>query len=261
MARGAKTKRPERLPNGPMNYAPENENGVVFLFADLAKHWRLRIEKIKPGFPDCIAYQKSHSGDKRIRIEFEFKSRNFLIHRHDSKKCDWIVCWEHNWTYAPKRLGIVELRREFGLGFNIWLMPVNKKWQTDLDRKLSVDWSVPGQANKDDLLLMYFAGNDKKSINYIYKCKERAYKKLHVDFKKGPDYRAHIKRVCKLSAPLFLKDIKNHRILRTAGFVRADLRGRPNVTEYWPYLYDLIIRRNPSLKQMLKKKYSPDRLN
>ncbi len=94
MAHGAKKrpKRPERLPDGPMNYAPENENGVVFLFADLAKRWRLRIEEIKPSFPDCIAYQKSHSGDKRIRIEFEFKSRNFQTHRHNHKKCDWVVC-------------------------------------------------------------------------------------------------------------------------------------------------------------------------
>jgi hypothetical protein len=39
--------------------------------------------------------------------------------------------------------------------------------------------------------------------------------------------------------------------------VRGDLRGRLNVTEYWPYLYDLIARRNPSARRSLGK-YSPE---
>ena len=112
-----------------MNYAPENELGVVFLFAHLAKRWRLRIDEIKPGFPDCIAFQKSHGKEKRIRIEFEYKSKNFLLHHHKENKCDWIVCWEHNWPAVPKKLQIVELRREFGLGFNIWIMPVVPDFQ------------------------------------------------------------------------------------------------------------------------------------
>lgn len=92
--------RPETLLEGPMHYAPENEMGVVFLFSHLAKRWRLRIDEIKTGFPDCIVYQKSHGKEKRIAIEFEFKSKNFVRHRHDAKQCDWIVCWEHNWPDA-----------------------------------------------------------------------------------------------------------------------------------------------------------------
>ncbi len=45
-------KRPEVLDGGSLHYAPENEAGVVFLFANLAKRWRLRIEKISDAFPD-----------------------------------------------------------------------------------------------------------------------------------------------------------------------------------------------------------------
>lgn len=57
-----------------MDYAPDNEQGVVFLFSHLArKKFGLRVERVQTGFPDCIAYR----GDKRIRIEFEFKSKNF----------------------------------------------------------------------------------------------------------------------------------------------------------------------------------------
>jgi hypothetical protein len=32
-----------------------------------------------------------------VWIEFEFESRNFLLHEHDPKKSDVIVCWVHNW--------------------------------------------------------------------------------------------------------------------------------------------------------------------
>src|ERR1035438_1210212 len=126
--------RPSPLPDGaPMDYAPDNEQGVVFLFSHLArKKYGLRVERVQTGFPDCIAYR----GDKRIRIEFEFKSKNFKTHDHHVKKCDWIVCWEHNWPGVPKHLRVVELRREFGLGFNVWFQPVgiynNKNYADDL---------------------------------------------------------------------------------------------------------------------------------
>lgn len=248
-----------------MHYAPENEMGVVFLFSHLAKRWRLRVEEIKTGFPDCIVYQKAHGKEKRIAIEFEFKSKNFDIHRHSAKKCDWIVCWEHNWPAAPKHLNIVELRREFGQGFNVWVMPVKKEYQEDLENYPYGPWSAPAQAHKNDLVLFYFSGGENKCIKYIYRCVERAFfvkkaswKKGIDQWKKASDHRATIKRICELKAPVFLADLQRHRVLRTAGFVRSDLRGRVNATEYWPYLHDLITRRNP-LSRALLKKFSPDR--
>lgn len=36
-----------------------------------------------------------------MRIEFEYRSRNFREHRHDPADCDLIVCWEHDWPGAP----------------------------------------------------------------------------------------------------------------------------------------------------------------
>jgi hypothetical protein len=33
--------------------------------------------------------------------------------------------------------------------------------------------------------------------------------------------------------------------------------GRPNATEYWPYLFEMIIGRNPSLKRALSR-FAPD---
>jgi hypothetical protein len=101
-----------------MDYAPENEQGVVFLFADLARRrWGMRIEILQAGFPDCVAFQRG----KRTRIEFEFRSSNFRVHRHDPKGCDLIVCWIDDWSSAPPGLRVLELRREFGMGFNVWV--------------------------------------------------------------------------------------------------------------------------------------------
>ena len=104
MAKQIAEHRPEVLEGAPMRYAPQSELGVVFLFSRLAKKLRLRVDTVQSGFPDCVAYQKSHGKENKIRIEFEFKAKNFKMHRHDPKGCDWIVCWENNWPDAPKRL-------------------------------------------------------------------------------------------------------------------------------------------------------------
>jgi hypothetical protein len=146
--------RSEMLTGAPLNFAPENELGVVYLFSHLAKKWRIKVDQIRAAFPDCIAYQKVAGGEKRLRIEFEFRSRNFRNHKHKCRNCDWLVCWEHNWPNAPKSLNVVELRKEFGLGFNVWIMPIKRNRSKDELRSYSTStpWSVPPQANKGDLI-------------------------------------------------------------------------------------------------------------
>lgn len=249
---------PDVLEGSPLHYAPANELGVVFLFAHLAKKWRIRVDKIKAGFPDCIAYQKIQGKEKRIRIEFEFKSKNFKSHGHDSKECDWLVCWEHNWPDAPKSLHIIELRKEFGLGFNVWIVPTQAPYKDILaDLSYSESWSVPSQAHAGDLILFYFTIPE-KHIAHIFILKERA-TKINAEWKPGRDYMASIKRICLLKAPVFFDDLKNHRILSTAHFVRGRMQGRPNATQYWPYLYEIIVRRNPSVEGKLIK-FSPKNL-
>lgn len=250
--------RPEALEGGPLTYAPVNELGVIFLFAHLARRWRLRIESIRPGYPDCIAYQKTQGKEKRIRIEFEHKSRNFKIQKHDPKQCDWIVCWEHNWPGAPRNLQIVELRREFGLGFNVWIMPAKTPYKETLDEiDRSEQWSLPSQCHKGDLILFYSTKPD-QSIKHVFIAEDRA-KKMSAHWKKGKDYMGPIKRVSRLKAPIFYEDLQNHRVLSTAYFIRAQMQGRPNATEYWPYLYDIILRRNPQAGKQLRD-VAPDRL-
>lgn len=252
-----KHKRPEVLEEAPMQYAPENELGVVFLFSHLAKKWRLRIEQIRPHFPDCIAYQKTKGGEKRLRIEFEFRSRSFKTHGHSAKKCDWIVCWEHNWSEVPKNLYVIELRKEFGLGFNVWIQPVGDPFKKQLSEKNQWLWSVPRNAHQGDLILFYHNYPD-KCIKNIFALKGHA-EHVRATWKRGMDYMGQIRRICNLKAPIFFEDFQRDRILKTAGFVRARMQGRQNATEYWPYLHEMIVRHNPSVKNKLKK-FAPDQL-
>jgi hypothetical protein len=69
-----------------------------------------RIESIQTGFPDCVARRSINKNRwEELRIEFEFKSREFLKHKHDPELVDVIVCWEHNWSDCPKDIEVIEL--------------------------------------------------------------------------------------------------------------------------------------------------------
>jgi hypothetical protein len=95
-----------------LRHAPVNEDGVIFLFGMVAKELGYLVESIQGGFPDCEAKRPITSGQwQRVRIEFEFESRNFRDHGHSANDCDVIVCWAHNWPECPAHLEIVELSR------------------------------------------------------------------------------------------------------------------------------------------------------
>lgn len=169
-----------------------------------------------------------------------------------------IVCWEHNWPDVPKHIEIIELRKYFDLGFNVWIQPVSGEYGTILSElNFSDSWSVPSLANKGDLLL-YYHTTPNKCIKDIFRLLSRV-KKEPARWKKGKDYFGSIRRVCALKSPVFFEDLKQHKILKTSYFVRSGMQGRPRATEYWPYIYEMIIKRNPSIKKALSK-YSPDKI-
>lgn len=100
MAGGALRRKPS-LPPLPrldkdryLPFIPTNEQEVVALFTLAAPPLEFKIEHIGTRFPDCTARLKG----KRVRIEFEFRSRNFKTHGHDAGGCDLIVCWKHDWA-------------------------------------------------------------------------------------------------------------------------------------------------------------------
>jgi hypothetical protein len=95
-----------------LRYAPINEMGVVFLFGMVALELGFVVESVQGPYPDCEGKRQIGPGKwQKVRIEFEFESRNFKLHEHDPNGCDVIVCWKHNWSECPPNLEVVELRK------------------------------------------------------------------------------------------------------------------------------------------------------
>jgi hypothetical protein len=96
---------------------PESELDVAYLLGLAQEHlpFSLVVTAINDTFPDCEGID-SKTG-KRITIELEVHSRNYLGHGHPLKladgslACDYIVCWEDNWQESP--IPVISLRRLF----------------------------------------------------------------------------------------------------------------------------------------------------
>jgi hypothetical protein len=109
----------DRLVYGPLMspaallHVPLNEMGVMFLFAAMALEMGFMATMVRTAFPDCEALREVSPGRlQRVRIEFEYLSRNFLKHRHRIDGCDLIVCWIDNWPECP--LEVLELSKLVG---------------------------------------------------------------------------------------------------------------------------------------------------
>jgi hypothetical protein len=112
---------------------------------------------------------------------------------------------------------------------------------------------VPREAADADFLLLYVSAPE----NWIADVFKLAGPVEYV--KRGKDWAAPIRRVCRLGAPVHFRELKDNPILRNAGFVRSNMRRRGSVSEYWSELYRMIVARNPSAKPKLLK-FGPERL-
>jgi hypothetical protein len=252
--------RPLPLKNAPLQYAPDSEMGVVYLFANIAKKLQFRIEAIRAAYPDCIAYRQVGDREKRVRIEFEFKSSNFKLHRHDPAGCDFIVCWHHDWATVPDNLEVIELKRFFGVPFKVWIqVAIKSQWQF-LDKSDRLNWALSSRITHGDLLLMY-RGYPNCSITDVFKFTDTRLRRGRADWRSGEANAGRIERLCKLDAPVFLDDLRNHKVLRTSSFVRQNMQGRGLlVSEYWPYLYAMLHERNPKHRRTLAK-FAPEKVS
>ena len=251
--------RPPLLKSGPLQYAPRNELGVVFLFAHVAKRLQFRIEEIRPAFPDCLAYRHAGESEKRVRIEFEFRSSNFKAHRHNAQECDCIVCWHHDWPDAPDRIEVIELKRFFGTSFKVWIQAAVKNQWHWLDERDQLDWALSKRVTRGDLLLMYRA-YPKCGVTEVFRFAGDRLRRGSASWRTGDAFFGRIQRICTLDSPVFLDDLRSHKVLRTAPFVRRNMQGRGLlVSEYWPHLYSMISERNPRIRRVLAN-YAPENL-
>lgn len=87
-------------------FVPKSELNVREIFAQRAERLGYRIVESRAAFPD---YLLEHEGD-RIFAEAEFRTSNFLRHRHDLARCDLIIVWEHDLPSMP--MPVLELKNE-----------------------------------------------------------------------------------------------------------------------------------------------------
>ena len=115
------TNRPRILYGEPIDfrglrYAPVTEQGVVYLFGMVSRELGFLIESVRTDYPDCEGKRSlDQSGAKwqHVRIEFEYRSKNFAEHGHDPDECDVIVCWIHDWVDCP--VEVLELKGAISL--------------------------------------------------------------------------------------------------------------------------------------------------
>ncbi len=232
-----------------MDYEPKNEAGVIILFTLTMRRLGFSgIIEAKRKFPDCIA--RKHG--KSVPIEFEYRSRNFLTHRHDKelgrKRCT-IVCWEDNWANPPKNISILSLSKELGVSNRIRLTCAKQPEDlTFLDnpRRKTCHWSMPLSTKKGDLIIVWRAGKGQSRLQDILEALENARPKGRYN-----GY-GKCRILCHFEKSITLDDLQRHTELGCSAMVRSSFFLGPNkeLTPYWPYLYQLILDRNPGLQKI-----------
>lgn len=224
----------------------------------------MSIVRLGDAFPDCEALKV---GGKRVHIEFEFGSKNFLTQHGEKglKQVNEIVCWEDNWPPRKRgflkkyKVAIIELRRFLGLGRNIWFHVIKKRYHESYMKDLlrgPKTGALPchKSAKKGDLLLDYF-GAPMSFVKGIELLTSDAYKTKSNEFK----YRAEVRRIEILDNEIHMNRMKSEKSLVGAFFFKqAGLMGSPRITEYWPQLSELILRLNPRIKSKIRKYTSWD---
>jgi hypothetical protein len=85
-------------------FQPKNEINVRELFAQRAARLGYRILESRAAFPDYILERDG----QKLFAEAEYRTTDFLRHRHDLGGCDLILVWEHDVAYMP--VPVLELK-------------------------------------------------------------------------------------------------------------------------------------------------------
>ena len=78
------------------NWTPRNEMETIALFIRVESQIGWELLQMKSNtYPDAI-YRDTFANNKTVMVEFEFLSKNFNTHGHDSRGADLVICWENN---------------------------------------------------------------------------------------------------------------------------------------------------------------------
>lgn len=162
-----------------------------------------------------------------------------------------IVCWHHDWPDCPTRLEVIELKRYFGVARKVWIQQAIKSQWENLDADDRLSWALSKNATPGDVLLMYRC-SPQCAITDVFVFAGDGTERGNAGWRDGECYAGDIRRICRLESPVFLEDMRAHRVLKTAAFVRRNMQGVGlQATEYWTYLHIMIQERNPKIAKAL----------
>lgn len=244
------------MPILPLGKLPDNELGVVYLFADYARRHKLQVRSIQAGFPDALVTRRTAKGEEEFRVEFEFRARSFKKHHHDPKKADWVVCWENNWADAPKNLKIVALNEYYGYGRSVYLQYMSHGWEWSIEPRQEYQCEIDARARTGDVLLLF-------SCLTYGACKEVGWgrEEAHKDrlfavarvTHSGPHQTrtvrsSTIRCLVKFEPCMALQDdVLSHPSIRLEGAYRR------NVTQCWEEIRRRIVSKRPANRKALEQ--------
>lgn len=215
----------------------------------------MRIEDIRAGYPDCTAIGKS---GRRIEIEFEYESSRFN-HPDDpaGKLCDWVVCWIDNakkgekWRKNVKVKELSSLSRFSDLGPKVWIQPYQP---ANVERLIGyrrhTAWTVPSEARKGDLLLVYRSGRPAAITHIMVLLTTAEFDRRH---SWGRGFAANLKTVAELPTPLTRAACLERPELRDVSFFKRPTQLGQDVLSHWPAIRVALLtsNRGSGLKSVL----------
>lgn len=199
---------------------------------------------------------------KRHRIEFEFWASNYERDSHRPNGADIVVCWENDWESRPKKyrhLEIIDLKSYVGAQPRVFVTGCQWFNQDELDhaRRGRLEWNVPSSAQVGDLVLMYRSLPDSE-IRDLWKVIgpfQHFGKRNRQD--RWPGIQAGLRRLVSLKRPVTFAALKRDAGTRELTIVRMQFRGKSDITDDWPIIYERIVALNPKAKSALRP-FLPD---
>jgi hypothetical protein len=134
----------------------------------------------------------------------------------------------------------------------VWIQQAIKSQWEWLDTENRLSGAMSKNATPGDHLLMYKC-SPLSAITDVFVFAGEYLERGKAGWRYGECYAGEIRSICRLDSPLFLDDMRRHKVLQTASFVRRNMQGVGLLaTEYWPYLYEMILERNPATAKQLK---------
>jgi len=91
-----------------LRFAPVTKTGVAYLLGMISHELGYIVESIISDYPECEGKRcidQETNQWERIKIQLEYKSSNVKTTSNtdgfNSKNCDLIVCWKHDWPECP----------------------------------------------------------------------------------------------------------------------------------------------------------------